>query len=368
MSDGRTFAGSSAGRVRRGLAVVLLALGVPGSPAAASTLRDRAFAADVVALLSVDAVDRRCVAAGGADAGTQTAREAWSARPATRQSRAAVAALGEDPAEAARLAQARQAVDEGLGAVAGAQSCAALGRLLAHPATRFPSVATQALPADAAPTIVPRDAAPTGATARSVADPDSTDRGAIDRFGFHSRTRMGVGGFLTVDVFPVVLFCDGRALLEITALAPGAASDPGDWTCWRELSGRVQLRVDAGWKDLHFQRTDPRLPASYVLEGRFRALAGTGNVALGGSDSVAAWREFTFTREGRVTRQGGAGAHVAAGGTTTATAARSGARSGRWRIDGLDLQLAWDDGGAETLLLVTDPDDPRAAIGLDGEG
>jgi hypothetical protein len=366
MSARRTLGGIRAHRHRPGLAAVALGvagLGVFASPVSAASLLDRAFAADVVSLLGVDALDRRCADAGGPDAGTLAARDAWSSRPATRRLRAAVDALGDDAAEAGRLAQARRAVDEGLAAVPDAQSCAALGRLLALPSTRFPSQGDDAPPVDAAPATPRASGVPTATSARAT-----IDRGAIARFGFHSRARLGVGGFVTVQVYPVVLFGDGRALVEITGLAPGARTDPDDWTRWREHAGRVQLLADGEWKDLHFQRTYPRLPAGFALEGRFRALAGTGNVAQGGSDSVAAWREFTFTREGRVTRQGGAGAFVAAGEASTASAARAATRSGRWRIDGLDLRIDYDDGGTETLLLVTDPEDPRSAIWLDGEG
>jgi hypothetical protein len=364
MSVPRVVDAAAAARCRLALLLAALLVQAPSARAAASLL-DRAFATDVVALLSVDALERRCVDAGGADAQVRGLHAAWSRDPGTTRLRAAVEALGRDAAESARLAQARRTVDDGLDAVPRAQACAALGRLLALPSTRFRVPDAPAMPPAAAASTAPAGTGPSAQTAPQAA---AIDRAAIARFGFHSRTRMGVGGFLTVHVFPVVLFRDGRALLEIRGLSPGARTDPGDWTRWREQGARVQVLQRGEWTDLQFQRTYPGLPAGFVLEGRFRQLAGTGNVATGGGDSVATWREFEFARDGRVTRRGGAGASVAAGGASVVTSAKSGARTGRWRIDGLDLHLAWDDGGHDTLLLVTDPADPKSALWLDGEG
>ncbi|MCC6172501.1 MAG: hypothetical protein IT481_10785 [Gammaproteobacteria bacterium] len=41
----------------------------------------------------------------------------------------------------------------------------------------------------------------------------------LEGFGFHSRLTPGVGGFLTTRIFPVMLFRDGAALLDVAALA-----------------------------------------------------------------------------------------------------------------------------------------------------
>ncbi|MCC6172500.1 MAG: hypothetical protein IT481_10780 [Gammaproteobacteria bacterium] len=89
---------------------------------------------------------------------------------------------------------------------------------------------------------------------------------------------------------------------------------------------------------------------------------------VGGSDSVVAWQELTFTRDGHVLRGAGAGTSAAAGDVAIASAGLAPGQRGRYRIDGLLLRLDWDDGRRETRLIVADPADPKTAIWLDGSG
>lgn len=198
--------------------------------------------------------------------------------------------------------------------------------------------------------------------------------GQIDSFGFHSRLAMGVGGFLTTNIHPVVLFRDGRALLKVDGLAFPAGLDahrrarPADWTRWRRADGALEIQGSKGWTKLAFQTTYPKLPAGFRLEGRFRRLGGTGTVAVGGGDSVAAWSEYQFSGAGRVTHSRGAGARAEAGGGSVAAKSSAPLRSGTYRVDGLALRIRWSDGGSDSHILVTDPRDPNSAIWLDGHG
>lgn len=59
--------------------------------------------------------------------------------------------------------------------------------------------------------------------ARALAQSSTSARASalvdqIDSFGFDTRMSMGAGGFLTVSVYPVVLFRSGEALTKIDHL------------------------------------------------------------------------------------------------------------------------------------------------------
>lgn len=215
--------------------------------------------------------------------------------------------------------------------------------------------------------------------APAAASPPAALLAEIDSFGFHSRMAMGVGGFLTTRIFPVVLFRNGDALLDVEALAhPGGlaahrSARAKDWTRWRRAGGELQLELPGkggvrDWRKLHFQTTYPKLPSGFRLDGRYRSLKAVGNLAMGGTDSVTAYSEYTFTPDGRVTRGAGVGSTSQAGDVSTATSNVAPDRRGRYDIDGLTLRLRWDDGRSENRILVADPNDPKTALWLDGVG
>jgi hypothetical protein len=192
----------------------------------------------------------------------------------------------------------------------------------------------------------------------------------IDSFGFNTRTTMGVGGFLMQDIYPVVLFRNGEALKDVKGLTDSEglnahrSANPDKWTKWRRSGGRVELQTSEGWKPLPFGQTYQSLPSQFRLNGTYRSLSGTGNVAIGGSSSVAAWRTYTFSSDGQVVRDGGAGA---SSGSTVASS-RAPNQRGRYDVDGLILRIKYDDGTTEERILITNPKDPKSAIWLDGNG
>jgi hypothetical protein len=193
----------------------------------------------------------------------------------------------------------------------------------------------------------------------------------IDSFGFDTRASIGIGGFVTQDIYPVVLFRNGNALKNVAALnsANGLTEHrkarPKDWAQWRRNNGKVELLTTTkGWKALPFSATYQALPARFQLNGTYRSLSGTGNVAIGGSASVAAWKTYTFSSEGRVIRGSGAGGSNA--GVATSSVAPN--QRGSYQIDGLILRMTYDDGSTEERLIIANPKDPKTAIWLDGSG
>jgi hypothetical protein len=237
-------------------------------------------------------------------------------------------------------------------------------RLLASLQSATPSIDTADAsqgPASAGGTAAPRE--------RSGADRDDL-LSQIEGFGFNSATTMGVGGFLTTRIFPVVLFRSGDLLADVAALSFAAGvvqhrrQHPGDWTRWRRAGADIEQLNRGTWERLPFRTTYSVLPTDFRLDGNFRSLAGTGTLAVGGDQAVTAWRGYRFFPDGRVERTGGAGAQ--AGRVVTSSSAQS--ARGRYRVSGLEVILSWEDGTTERRILIADPADPRTAIWLDGVG
>lgn len=201
--------------------------------------------------------------------------------------------------------------------------------------------------------------------------------GAIETVGFYTRTSYGVGGMLLYLPTPVVLFKDGTALLDISdlkrirSIAEDRVAHPAHWIRWRRERGELQLERIKGWTRLDFQATMDRLPADFKLAGDYQFMSGTGNTAIGGTSSVASWSTWSFLRDGTFSVNGGAAAtSTAEGGGTRArvfSSSQSGARGGRYSIDGYVLTMRDSDGHDEVHLVVTDPTDPTV-VWIDGDG
>jgi hypothetical protein len=195
----------------------------------------------------------------------------------------------------------------------------------------------------------------------------------IERFGFATRAKMGAGGFIAVDIYPVVLFRDGSALRDVKALNFSGGleahrrQNPDQWTRWRQQGGEWQLDTSEGWKALPFKETYEKLPADFRLNGRYRSVSGTGTMAQGGTQQVTAYNLYQFYSDGRVVRASGAGARTEEAGTLT-TQNQAADHVGQYRIDGLTLTITYGDRSTERRILITNPRDSKSAIWLDGVG
>jgi hypothetical protein len=205
-----------------------------------------------------------------------------------------------------------------------------------------------------------------------AADPSLVRR--IEAFAFDTRTSIGVGGFVGLDVYPVVLFRDGTALTDVKGLGfegglnAHRSANPRRWTRWRREGGKIEVQKTDGWRKLAFQAAYSTLPADFRLNGRFRRLSGGGTVAVGGTASVAVVSDYQFAPDGSVIRNGSVGASSREGGASVVTSTISPDKRGRYRIDGITLHMRFDDGSEERRILVTDPASPKGAIWLDGRG
>jgi hypothetical protein len=237
--------------------------------------------------------------------------------------------------------------------------------------------AVGALLAQAPAPLVAQGARDSSRTAAATSRGTSAIARTITGFAFDNVLRMGVGGFLAQRVIPVVLFTNGDALTDVEGLADpqGLAAhrqrEPDSWTRWRRAGDRIELwrtgKQGSAWKPLPFKTLYTALPADFRLDGHYRSLGGTGNVAMGGGTMIAGWRDYRFYPDGRVERGGGSGGTVEGGGGRTTISAPAAQRTGRYRVEGLELVLRYDDGSEERRIIVADPESPTA-IWLDGTG
>lgn len=345
---------------------VLLACG-----AGAASPPDRALAEAAVVLTTFDRLDAAC--AGRYSPAQREQVQRWLADNAVAAIRPRVDGLMRG--DAGLAAQVDRAAQQIVGAARGkgADDCSAAVSLTKLPNARIGP------PAPPAPGLAAPAPAPAGVPATAPATPSATapvsaaTLALIDSFAFDTRPKMGLGGFIALDIFPVVLFKSGEALIDVEALrfpagmAAHRAANPQAWSRWRRQGGTVQVMKHGQWKDLPFDRTYASLPPDFRLSGRFRSTSGVGNIAVGGQQSVTVVDEYRFGADGSVIRTGAVGSTAQAGDTTVVTRGGPAERRGRYRTDGLLLRIDYDDGSREQRVLITDPRKPGGVLWLDGE-
>jgi hypothetical protein len=361
---------------RQYFAVALMGLlaGAGAVRAQALDLRNETFMQAALTVMTFDHFAARCeqgVGFGAADASTV---KRWQAENGVAQIRSRMREIALSTEQKRQFEQGLAQINQKIEAQ-GAGPCAAALAGAKMPAAQFAKVSPQLLAAlGAAP---PRDSTPrpaAGAPNTVAPSADANVAAQIDSFGFNSRLKMGIGGLLTTDIYPVVLMRNGDALDDVKGLGFRGGLEahkrarPSDWTRWRRAGGELQLERKDGWKALPFPTTYPKLPDGFTLNGLFRALSGAGSHGAGGNQQVAAWSDYRFSTDGAVLRGGGAGSSAEGGDASVVTSNAAANRRGRYRIDGLLIHINYDDGSLERRILITDPKNPKSAIWLDGLG
>ncbi len=333
---------------------------------------DEALLKAVLIVRSFDHFATACHQRGGFKPADASTVKAWERDHGVAQIRAKAQAIDSEPGQKQQLERGVSSIVRQIDAQ-GVEPCLAAVTASRTRDAQFAAVAPQLLMATGSTTPAAKPA-PSAAPPVATVRPDAALLAQIDSFGFDTRPAMGIGGFITTDIYPVVLFRDGRLLTDVEGLmfaggmAAHQAAHPKDWTRWRRQGGELQIAGEKGWEKLPFQSTFRQLPKDFRLDGLFRRLGGTGNVAVGGTSSVAAWNEYRFTPDGRVSRGGGAGARAESTGGSVVTRSQAAGQQGSYRIEGVMLNIHYDDGTQESRLIITDPKDPTGAIWLDGQG
>lgn len=165
----------------------------------------------------------------------------------------------------------------------------------------------------------PEGAPPAPAVAASAGN-NAGNWAQVDGVYFKSYTTFGVGGMVIQDFEPVVLFRDGSYYevegdaLEDVDLAASRRAKPRNWGRWRK-QGATFLLTDERGKTNDYQLQQGAFFQAYPAEaskGRLNAaykrVSGGGNSALGGTMTIAAQTNLTFSPDGRFATRSSAGA------------------------------------------------------------
>jgi hypothetical protein len=337
-------------------------------------LTSESFLQAALTVMTFDHFASKCQQGRGFTASDANKIEVWQTTNGVNKIRTRLRDFEQHPVQKQQLNQAVSQITEKI-AGTNINACAAAVLVSQLPEAQFAKVSPQLLtPVNSSPNIPTKVEQSTPSTSVANASFDPKILNQIDSFGFNSRTKMGVGGFLTLDIYPIVLFRNGDALTNVGGLAftggleAHKRAKPDEWTRWRSQNGKLQIARKSGWEALPFQTTYPKLPTNFKLNGLFRLISGTGTVAIGGSQSVTAWQDYNFSPDGRVVRGGGTGGRAESGNSSVTTSSAAPNQRGRYRIEGLTLHITYDDGSSERRILITDPKNPKSAIWLDGIG
>lgn len=368
-----------------GLALTVAPLAIsPEAKAELPEMSDKQFVMMMVTVMSVDHLKGTCKGAGAPNAMKQAA--SWETKNDVPLVRKAIAQLEQEPKKRQAVANARRGIVEKFQSV-DHDPCTFLIATVTLPDSQFADTRQMAtlrkeFGVSGGVATASTSTANTGAAASNAPSPVRSaeqnkrmqDLAAkIEGFGFDYTMTMGIGGGMAMRVFPVVLFKDGQVLEDVEALSFAGGmeahkrANPDDWTRWRRAGEKLQTQTSKGWENLPFTAIYSKLPDGFKLNGRFQSLGGGGNTAYGGSDFFAVWSTFDFLPDGRVIKGGGAGGYSAFQQASSAFSSVAPERRGRYRIEGLMLNVTYDNKANEQFLIVSDPKDP-SVIWLDGTG
>ncbi len=364
-----------------GLALTVASIAAaPAARAEIPEMSDKQFVLMMVTVMTADHLKGTCKGAGAPNAMKQAT--AWEAKNDVPLVRKAIAQLEQEPKPRQAVANARRGIVEKMESV-DHDPCTFLIATVTMPDSQFADTRQMAMLRKEFGGGTATASAGTATAASPAGNAPSPVRSAeqnkrmqdlatkIEGFGFDYTMTMGIGGGMAMRVFPVVLFKDGQVLEDVEALAftggmeAHKRANPNDWTRWRRAGGKLQTQTSKGWENLPFTAIYAKLPDGFKLNGRFQSLGGGGNTAYGGSDFFAAWSTFDFLPDGRVVKGGGAGGYSAFQQASSAFSSVAPERRGRYRIEGLILNIAYDNKSNEQFLIVSDPKDP-SVIWLDG--
>ena len=367
--------------IGRAMAVAaMVAAANAGGQAQSLSEADAARVKAAIVISTYDSLATRCQQESAFTSAQRTELDRWESRQDIARVRAHLAGAGLSVPLRQQVEQAAKQIIEQV--AAGSPPCAAAVSLTrtndAQFAGQLPQILAGAtsLPAADAPAPLPsRGSAPVPPVAPAMSGHADTLVAGIEGFAFDSCTRIGYGGMVMFAPCPVVLFRDGQALRDVEGLnhpqglSAHRAGKPESWTQWRRNGDRIQIVKKDGWQNITYTAVYSALPSSFRLDGRYHSASGTGNSALGGGQAVIAWSDYVFSPDGRVRRDGGAGASSGGPGVAVTTSGTAASRNGRYRIDGLILAIDYDDGSQERRVIIVDPrDGGRGTMWLDGEG
>lgn len=177
---------------------------------------------------------------------------------------------------------------------------------------------------------------------------------------FKSYTGVGVGGMVTIEYEPVVLFKDGSyyevegPALEDVDLVASRAAKPAAWGRWSRSGATYVLTDHKGrasdekLQDGSFFKAFAAEDGGGTLRRAYKRVSGGGNSALGGEMSIMTQTRFAFAPDGSLAREGSAGAigSGAQSGVSMAAGSRRGG-GGRYTVKRHTITMTGADGKTE---------------------
>lgn len=355
--------------------LVVSLVGVQTAYAQNTDITSQAFLRAALAVKTFDYYATKCKQSGGFSPSQATKIEGWETANGVAQIRSRLREFDRYPTQKQQLDQALLLITQQIAKQQpNINNCVAAVTMSQLPDAQFAKISPEIISTVNNPPKTPKKTgqSPSQKPANVASGTNAATLAQIDSFGFDHRASIGVGGFVGLNVYPIVLFRNGEALTDVEGLSfPGGLAahkraKSNDWTRWRNQGGKLQIADKDGWKPLGFQTRYPKLPNNFKLNGLFRSLSGTGNVAIGGNDAIAVWRDYRFWPDGRVVRGQGVSGRAESGGSSVVTSRVAPNQRGSYRVEGLTLYINYDDGSSERRILITDPKDPTSTIWLDG--
>lgn len=207
--------------------------------------------------------------------------------------------------------------------------------------------------ATAAATRVATTSGPKGAPAAHAAN-----WAKVEGVYFKSFTGIGVGGMVTIDYEPLVLFRDGTyyeiggEALEDVDLAASRSARPESWGRWSKSANSYTLTDNKGradenkLQDGNFFKAFPAEANGNRLAAKYSRISGGGNSAMGGEMMISAQSNYTFAPDGRYSHGSSAGAlgSGSVSGVGMAASSRRAPVGGTYRIEKHTITLTDSNG------------------------
>lgn len=205
----------------------------------------------------------------------------------------------------------------------------------------------------------PAGAGPVNVAAQDTPATHSGNWAQVEGVYFKSYTGFGVGGMVTSDFEPLVLFKDGTYYeiegdaLEDVDLAASRRARPVKWGRWAKSATGYTLTNHKGRSSQtklqggSFFKAFPAEAAGSRLAAKYSRVSGGGNSALGGEMTIAAVNDLSFAADGRYMRASSAGAIGSgnmSGVATSAYSRKQPAGVGQYRISRHTITLTEPDG------------------------
>ena len=196
----------------------------------------------------------------------------------------------------------------------------------------------------------------------------------IEKIAFFNYSRIGIGGSMSIDLIPEILFKNGDVCTDIkvsidkSSLKSHKKNNPQSWTTWKEENGNVYVKNGTGWDKPAFTLDRSKMiKTGEKIEASFTRTRGSGNVD--GTNSAIGMEKYTFHKDGSFEHEGIISVHSEFDDGYDKSVADSYYKKpnqkGKYYIDNYTLILTYEKGLTSTKFLITFKDD-LSMIWIDG--